>query len=251
MSKQQLVRDNAGRSGRKAGVSKASGNTSVKFKPSKQCVQNARQRAGKIYKALEKAYPDARCALVHKGALQLLVATILSAQCTDERVNKVCVGLFKKYRKAADFANAQLSELEDDIRSTGFFRNKARNIKVMCEALIRDYGGRVPGELAELIKLPGVGRKTANVVLGDAFGVPGITTDTHVIRLSRLMGLSLNTEPFKLEQDLQKLIQQKNWTRFSHLMIFHGRRVCVARRPVCDSCPVSRWCCFFQSLVAS
>jgi len=214
------------------------------YRPTQADLRDAPQRARKIYSILRKTHPDARCALGHGNALELLIATILSAQCTDERVNIVTKDLFAKYRCAADYSEAAASELEDDIRSTGFFRNKTRNIQAACRTIAKEYNGKVPDTMDELVALPGVGRKTANVILGNAYGIPGVVTDTHVIRLSRLMGLSSNTDPVKLEFDLQKLIPKKNWTLLGHLLIFHGRRTCIARKPDCEHCPVRLHCCY-------
>ncbi len=200
------------------------------------------ERVKKICPILSKAYPDAKIALVFSNTLELLVATILSAQCTDVRVNIVTKDLFKKYRCAGDWAKADVSEIEADIRSTGFFRNKAANIQQACVKIIEDFGGDVPGTMEELLQLSGVGRKTANVILGNAFGVPGIACDTHVIRLSRRLGLSEHSDPVKLEFDLAKIVPKRNWTKFSHLLIFHGRNICKARKPDCDNCPVAKYC---------
>ena len=200
------------------------------------------RRARLALKALAKLYPDAECAVKHQSPLQLLVATILSAQCTDVRVNMVTPALFDRFNDAAAFANANRDELEVLIKSTGFFRNKAKSIQGCCRVIVSEHGGEVPGSLDELVKLPGIGRKTANVVLGDAFGVPGITVDTHVGRLSRRIGLTKHTDPVKVEHDLMKLIPQKEWTKFSHRMIFHGRQVCFARKPNCDGCLMNSFC---------
>jgi len=191
---------------------------------------------------LAKAYPDAQCALHHENALQLLIATILSAQCTDVRVNMVTPALFKKFRDAKDFAKADPRELEAAIQSTGFFRNKSRNIIACCQQLMSEHGGDVPGTIEELVHLPGVGRKTANVILGNAFEVPGITVDTHVRRLSRRMGLTSENDPEKIERDLMRLLPRKEWTMFSHRMIFHGRQVCFARKPNCSGCALNKVC---------
>jgi len=204
--------------------------------------EQARQRVRKIWPVLKKAYPRAKIALEFVNPLELLIATILSAQCTDARVNMVTKDLFKKYRSAADWSRADLKEIESDIRSTGFFRNKALNIKGACTKIIGQYGGKVPGTMEDLLTLPGVGRKTANCVLGDAFGIPGITCDTHVIRLSRRLGLSENSDPVKLEFDLAEIVSRKNWTAFSHLVITHGRNVCTARKPDCPNCPIAQHC---------
>jgi endonuclease-3 len=201
-----------------------------------------RARAHRIRRGLARLYPDAHCALVHQNPLQLLVATILSAQCTDVRVNLVTPALFARYPDAAAFAAADRAELEAMIQSTGFFRNKARSIQLCCQQLVENYGGEVPATLEELTPLPGVGRKTANVVLGDAFGVPGITVDTHVGRLSRRFGLTTQDDPVKVEQDLMRLIPKAEWTIFSHRTIFHGRQVCFARKPNCAGCTLAKDC---------
>ena len=201
-----------------------------------------RQRAQKIGRRLARRYPEAHCALRHEGPLQLLIATILSAQCTDVRVNLVTPALFRRYPTAADFAGAKQKELEKAIQSTGFFRNKAKNIIACCKQIVAEHGGEVPGTLEELVQLPGVGRKTANVVLGNAFDTPGITVDTHVHRLSRRMGLTTQDDPEKIEQDLMTLVPRKDWTMFSHRMIFHGRQVCHARKPSCESCTLQEIC---------
>jgi len=214
------------------------------FQPSQADLQTAPQRAKRILQAFYKTYPEAKCALNHRNALELLIATILSAQCTDVRVNIVTKDLFKKYRKAADYAEVEQAELEQDIKTTGFYHNKARSIQSACRDIAAKHNGKVPDNMAELVVLAGVGRKTANVVLGNAYGVPGIVTDTHVIRLARLMGLSGHTDPVKLEYDLMELIPQKDWTQFSHMMISHGRRICLARRPDCEGCPVRPHCCY-------
>jgi endonuclease III len=202
------------------------------------------KRIGEIISRLKKEYPDAKCALDHDDPLQLLVATILSAQCTDVRVNLVTKQLFKKYRTAKDFASAKPEEFEQEIRSTGFFRNKTRSVLGMANALMDKHGGKVPDTMDELTPLPGVGRKTANVVLGNAFGKnEGVVVDTHVTRLSGLLGLTKHTDPVKIEQDLMQLVPREDWTLFSHLLILHGRAVCIANRPkheecvVCDLCP--------------
>ncbi len=214
------------------------------FKPGKNDLADAKERVKKIIPLLKKAYPEARCALEHQNPLELLIATILSAQCTDVRVNIVTKDLFRKYRSARDYAEADISALEDDIKSTGFYHNKAKNIQGACAAMIAKHGGEVPATMEELTALPGVGRKTANVILGNAFGIPGVVTDTHVIRLSRLIGLSANTDAVKLEQDLMAMAPKKEWTLFSHLLIFHGRQVCVARRPDCGNCCIRALCAY-------
>jgi endonuclease-3 len=202
-----------------------------------------RLRVRKIVARLEQAYPQATCALRHESALQLLVATILSAQSTDARVNMVTPALFAKYRTARDLASADPAALEQEIHSTGFFRNKTRSIIGMAQALLERHGGEVPDTMEALVQLPGVGRKTANVVLGTWFGKnDGIVVDTHVQRLSTLLGLTRETDPVKIEQDLMALVPRDKWTWFSHTLILHGRRVCVARRPKCEICVVNRWC---------
>ncbi len=201
-----------------------------------------KKRARQIVKLLAKQYPAARCALNYESPLQLLIATILSAQCTDVRVNMVTPALFARYPDTKAFASANPRELETAIQSTGFFRNKARNIIACCKVLIEKYGGRVPSTMEELVELPGIGRKTANVVLGNAFGVPGITVDTHVRRVSRRLGLTKQQDPEKIERDLMVLIPRKEWTDFSHRMILHGRQVCVARKPRCPSCILNKVC---------
>lgn len=204
--------------------------------------EEAAQRVKKIWPILIKTYPDAKIALRFVNPLELLIATILSAQCTDARVNIVTKDLFKKYKSPADWAGADLKQIEEDIRSTGFFHNKAINIKGACNKIVEQYSGKVPGDMEELLTLPGVGRKTANCVLGDAFGIPGITCDTHVIRLSRRLGLSENTDAVKLEFDLAEIIPRANWTLFSHLLIHHGRNICKARKPDCPNCPIAKYC---------
>ncbi len=201
-----------------------------------------RARARRIVRRLARDYPDAHCALCYETPLQLLVATILSAQCTDARVNRVTPALFARYPDAAAFAAARPRELEELIHSTGFFRNKARNIIACCRQLVEEHGGRVPATMEELAALPGVGRKTANVILGNAFGVPGIPVDTHVARLSGRLGLSEATDPVKIERDLMRLIPRQEWTMFGHRMIFHGRQVCHARRPRCEQCTLAPVC---------
>ncbi len=200
------------------------------------------ERARRLCRGLAKLYPDAHCALHYQNPLQLLIATILSAQCTDVRVNLVTPALFARYPNAQAFADADLGELEKAIQSTGFFRNKAKNIQACCRLIALQHGGRVPATMEELVPLPGVGRKTANVILGNAFGVPGITVDTHVGRLSRRMGLTKHEDPVKVERDLMDLVPQKDWTMFSHRMIFHGRQVCAARTPDCEGCALAKDC---------
>lgn len=200
-------------------------------------------QAAKVVRTLHREYTDAKCSLDFATPLELLVATILSAQCTDERVNLVTKGLFKKYRSAADYATAPLAQLERDIQSTGFFRNKAKSIQGACRLLEKECDGRLPDDLNALVKLPGVGRKTANVVLGTAFGIAsGVVVDTHVARLSRRLGLSAQKDPAKIEQDLMAAIPKKEWIALGHHMIQHGRRICAARKPKCDQCPMNAFC---------
>jgi endonuclease-3 len=201
-----------------------------------------RTRAGRLVRRLARTYPDAHCALTFDGPLQLLVATILSAQCTDARVNQVTPRLFARFPDAAAFAAARPRDVQRLIRSTGFFRNKARNIIACCRRLVAKHGGEVPRTMEELVPLPGIGRKTANVILGNAFGVPGIPVDTHVGRLSRRMGLTEAADPVKVERDLARLIPREEWTMFGHRMIFHGRQVCHARKPRCEQCPLAELC---------
>jgi endonuclease-3 len=191
---------------------------------------------------LRRLYPDAKCSLNFRTPLELLVATILSAQCTDERVNQVTPALFARFRTAQDYAQADPKELESYIRPTGFYRAKARNIIACCKALVERYGGELPRTLEELTQLPGVGRKTANVVLGTIWGVPGIVVDTHVRRLARRMGLTRHTDPDKIERDLMELIPREEWIAFGHRMIYHGRQVCLARNPKCDICALNSFC---------
>jgi endonuclease-3 len=214
----------------------------VKRKKIKVSKKEAAERVKKIWPILKKTYPEAKIALNFRDPLELLVATILSAQCTDARVNIVTKELFKKYKSPKDWAKTDLAQIESDIKSTGFFRNKAKNIKAACSKINEQYKGKVPDTMEQLLTLPGVGRKTANCVLGDAFGIPGITCDTHVIRLSRRLGLSENSDPVKLEFDLADIVPKKNWTLFSHLLIHHGRNICKARKPECPNCPIAQNC---------
>ncbi len=201
------------------------------------------ERVGQILPALRKTYGEARCALVHSNALELLVATILSAQCTDNRVNGVTAPLFRKYRSAKDFAAADVKVLEQEIRPTGFFRNKAKSILGAARLLVEKHGGQVPETMEELLELPGVARKTANVVLGTWFRkTTGVVVDTHVRRLSRRLGLTRHDDPKKIELDLMKLLPRQEWIDFSHRLIWHGRKVCSARAPNCAECPLSSCC---------
>jgi endonuclease-3 len=202
-----------------------------------------KEHAQKICAVLQRTYPNAHCELNFSNPLQLLVATILSAQCTDKRVNLVTEKLFQKYREAEDFARAEISELENDIRSTGFYKNKAKNIKACCAALVEKSGGKVPRTMDELHALAGVGRKTANVVLGNAFGINvGVVVDTHVTRLVNRFGLTKENDAVKIEQELMRLVPQKDWTLFSHWLIWHGRRRCLARKPDCANCEIKNLC---------
>ncbi|HEY8499397.1 MAG TPA: endonuclease III [Clostridia bacterium] len=203
-----------------------------------------KERALKIIEELSALYPMAGCTLKYSDPLQLLIATQLAAQCTDERVNIVTESLFKKYRTVEDFAGADIRELEGDIRSTGFYHNKARNIIACCQKIISDYGGKVPDTMEKLLTLPGVGRKTANVILGDVFKTPGIVVDTHAKRLSRRIGFTREEDPVKIEFDLMRIIPKDKWTVFSHMLVFHGRAVCKARNPECGLCTIRSYCDF-------
>jgi endonuclease-3 len=201
-----------------------------------------RERTQRIIEILKREYPNARTALHFRTPLELLVATVLSAQCTDERVNRVTESLFEKYRSARDYGDAELRELEEDIRPTGFFRNKAKAIKSLTMELATRFDGEVPASLDDLVSLPGIGRKTANLILGEAFGIPGIVVDTHVKRLANLIGLTRNTDPQKIEFDLMKIVPKAQWTLFSNLLILHGRAICVARNPKHDRCKIVDRC---------
>ena len=213
------------------------------MKPRKRRVRPARERAPEILRRLRDAYPHARCALDYRDAYQLLCATILSAQCTDARVNLVTPVLFQRYPTAEALAAARPADVEEIIRSTGFFRNKTRSLIGMAQALVAGHGGKVPGTMEQLRVLPGVGRKTANVVLGNAFSInEGITVDTHVTRVSGRLGLTRHTDPVKIEQDLMPLVPREDWALVSHLLIFHGRLICVARRPRCPECVLADLC---------
>jgi endonuclease III len=204
---------------------------------------NSEKRAAQIITILDSTYPSAQCALKHENPLELLVATILSAQCTDERVNIVTRNLFRKYRRPGDYANTSQMELENDIRSTGFYRNKAKSIQGACRAIIERYGGNVPDTMEDLITLPGVARKTANVVLGVAFGkAEGIVVDTHVLRVSRRLDLTKETAAEKIERDLMEIVPRNKWISFSHQIILHGRQLCKARKPLCNVCPLETMC---------
>jgi len=202
-----------------------------------------RSRARKVVRGLKRAYPDAECALHHDGPFQLLAATILSAQCTDERVNMVTPALFKKYPTAESLAGGRIRDIERIVRSTGFFRSKAKSLKGMAQGLVRDHDGEFPREVDELVQLPGVGRKTANVVLGVCYGIAsGVVVDTHVKRISNLLGLTTEANPEKIERDLMGLLPEKEWIEYSHRVIHHGRKICIARRPQCPECPLLKCC---------
>ena len=204
---------------------------------------DTKNRALKVIELLEKEYPDAKIALQSTNPLELLVATILSAQCTDERVNMVTKTLFKKYVKAEDYANADLAELEQDIKSTGFYRNKARNIKKCCQLLVEKYNSQVPRTMEELVELPGVARKTANIVLSNAFGVvEGVAVDTHMRRLAQRLGLTESDDPAKIEVDLMNIVPREKWMRITDLLIFHGRQVCASKKPKCEVCVLNKIC---------
>jgi endonuclease-3 len=215
-------------------------------------IEQRRSRLASILPILKTLYPDARCSLEHKNPLELLVATILSAQCTDERVNIVTRDLFAGYRSAADYAKAPQERLERDIQSTGFFRNKAKSLRGMAQALIDQHGGKVPDSMDALVDLPGVGRKTANVVLGNAFGENhGVVVDTHVTRLANRLGLTSHaSDAVKIEQDLMPIVPREDWTLFAHLLIYHGRAICPARKPRCGDCPLLPHCPAGPKLIA-
>jgi endonuclease-3 len=199
-------------------------------------------RVVEIIRRLEERYPNPRTALSFSNPLELLVATVLSAQCTDERVNQVTPSLFSKYRTPWDYANADLEKLEEEVRPTGFYRQKARTLQAIGKALVEKFQGRVPGTLEELVSLPGVGRKTANLVLSEAFGIPGIVVDTHVQRVSRRIGLTQEDDPEAIEYDLMEICPREDWSKLSNLLIWHGRKTCVARKPKCGSCDIRELC---------
>lgn len=204
-----------------------------------------RKRAAEINRALKRMYPEAKCSLDFATPYQLLVATILSAQCTDVRVNMVTPDFFRRFPDAKALSRATLEEIGEAIRSTGFYNNKAKSLLGMAKALVQDHGGQVPRTMEELTPLPGVGRKTANVVLGNSFDVPGIVVDTHVLRVSQRLGLTKHKDPEKIEQDLMLLIPRADWTMFSHRLVYHGRALCQARKPACDDCALARVCAFW------
>jgi len=204
--------------------------------------EDLKKRAKEIIKILSKAIRDSRIALRFSNPLELLIATILSAQCTDVKVNQVTVDLFKKYHSAKDYAESNLVKLEEEIRPTGFYRNKAKSIQKCCQELVKRFGGEIPKTLQELVTLPGVGRKTANVILGNIFDIPGIVVDTHVQRVSQRIGLTKNDDPVKIEFDLMEIVPKEEWTHFSNLLVWHGRKTCVARKPLCGTCSIRKWC---------
>jgi endonuclease III len=211
--------------------------------PLQESLSQKQTRTGELIARLKAAHPDARCSLNFSNPLELLVATVLSAQCTDARVNFVTKLLFKKYRTASDYAASSSEHLEEDIKSTGFYRNKAKALRACCAELIERYDGEVPADMAALVQLPGIGRKTANVILGNAYDIAeGIVVDTHVRRLVGRFGLTQHRDPDKIEQDLLKVVPRQDWVAFSHLLILHGRRICSARAPQCPVCPVNALC---------
>jgi endonuclease III len=207
-----------------------------------ESMKSKKLRVEKIYTILDPIYTMEKTALEYRTPFQLLIATILSAQCTDKQVNKVTPSLFKKYKTPLDFVNTPIEDIEEAIKSTGFYRNKAKNIKGCCEGLINMYGGNIPRTLEEMIKLPGVGRKTANCVLGAAYNIPGVVVDTHVKRLAMRMGLTESDNPDKIEADIQKILPEESWRRFSDILIYHGRAICSARKPEHDKCAVADLC---------
>jgi endonuclease-3 len=209
------------------------------------------EKIGPVLKILDEHYPDAHVTLDFANPLELLVATVLSAQCTDVRVNKETPAIFRKYPGAAAYAAAPLAELEAAFHPTGFFRQKAKSVQGICQALVEQHGGRVPASLEELVKLPGIGRKTANVILGNAFGIPGIVVDTHMGRVSQRIGLTKNQDPVKIEFDLMPLVPRERWTKFSHQMIWHGRAICTAKKPQCPVCPILPYCDYGRQAAAA
>ncbi|MBI4643274.1 MAG: endonuclease III [Deltaproteobacteria bacterium] len=210
---------------------------------------NPAEKIGPILKILDEHYADAHVTLDFTNPLELLVATVLSAQCTDVRVNQVTPAIFKKYPTAAAYADAPLADLEAVFHPTGFFRQKAKSVQGICKALVENHGGQVPASQEELVKLPGIGRKTANVILGNAFGIPGIVVDTHMGRVAQRLGLTANQDPVKIEFDLMPLVPQERWTKFSHQMIWHGRSICTAKKPKCPICPILPYCDYGQQAI--
>jgi len=211
--------------------------------------QSDQKRVTEIIKILSKEIPDSRIALRFSNPLELLIATILSAQCTDIKVNQVTVDLFKKYRSAKNYAESNLAKLEEEIRPTGFYRNKAKSLQKCGQKLVKRFNGEVPKTLEELVTLPGVGRKTANVILGNAFGIPGVVVDTHVHRVSQKIGLTKNDDPVKIEFDLMEIAPKEEWTHFSNLLVWHGRRTCAAKKPLCGTCPIRNLCDYGSKLL--
>lgn len=208
--------------------------------------EELKKKVKKISKILFETYPEATCSLDYKEPYQLMIATIMAAQCTDERVNMVTKELFQKYRSVEDFAGANPEELEQDIKSTGFYRNKAKNIIASCQKLLKEHNGKVPNNMEELIALPGVGRKTANVILSNIYDTPGVIVDTHCKRLSNRMGLTEQEDPEKIEYELMEIIPKKDWAKFSNNLVYHGRAVCDARKPRCEICPVTKHCNYYN-----
>ncbi len=213
---------------------------------SKARLEALRTRAREVFRRLASTYPDACCSLDHRKPLELLVATILAAQCTDARVNQVTPGLFRRYKTPQDFVDAPPGELEEVIRSCGFYNQKAKSIRNACARIIEEYGGHVPDTMEALLTLDGVGRKTANVLLGECFGVPGVIVDTHCTRVNNRLGFTAHDDPTKIEQDLMQVWPRDHWTEWSHLTVFHGRQICRARAPLCIECPVQELCPFVQ-----
>jgi len=209
------------------------------------------EKIGPILQLLDQHYPEAHVTLDFANPLELLVATVLSAQCTDVRVNQVTPAVFKKYPIAAHYAQAPVEELEKEIYATGFYHQKAKSLQAICQALVKQHGGQVPASLEELVKLPGIGRKTANVILGNAFGIPGIVVDTHMKRVAARIGLTRETDPVKIEFDLMPLVPRARWIKFSHQMIWHGRQICTAKNPRCPVCPLLPYCDYGQNAVAT
>ncbi len=209
---------------------------------------NKKEKVIQIIDIFDKLYPQADCSLDYRTPLQLLISTQLAAQCTDARVNIVSKDLYAKYKTAEDFANANIKELEEDIKSTGFYRNKAKNIIGCCKILVEKYNGKVPDNMEEMLELPGVGRKTANLVLYEVYGIQGVVVDTHAKRLSNRIGLTVNEDPEKIEYDLQKVIPKSNWADFCHKLVFHGREVCKARKPECENCRISHLCNYYSKV---
>lgn len=210
--------------------------------------ENPKEQARYVVKKLKSLYPEAHCELFHSSPAELLVATVLSAQCTDVRVNKVTQVFFKKYKVPEEVAELSLKSIEAEVKSTGFYKNKAKSIKALCQTLVNDYKNTFPNKLKDLVELPGVGRKTANVVLGEIFNKPeGVVVDTHVKRLSNRLGLTESDNPVIVEKDLMKILPKKHWVQFAHWMIFHGRRQCKARNPICETCSLKRKCYYYKN----